>query len=55
MLYSEERYEDVIRVWDDYFSRGVVDQKYPRDIIVLVMGALYKIVSQSALGINLII
>ena len=44
MLYNEKRYNDVIRVWEDYYDRGVIDQKFPRDVVLLVMASLYHIV-----------
>lgn len=44
LLYENGRYEDMLKVYTDIKSRMVQGTKYPRNSVVLVLAACYKLV-----------
>lgn len=44
MLMKANRYEDVLKLWQHFNDNGNFEQRFPRDIVLLVLAACYKLV-----------
>ncbi|RZC36568.1 pentatricopeptide repeat-containing protein 2, mitochondrial-like [Asbolus verrucosus] len=49
LLYENEKYEEMLRVFETIQSRQLEATKYPRNAVVLAMAACYKLNSQESL------
>lgn len=45
LLFKNERYEDVVKVFDVVEARQSQGTRYPRSVVIIYMAALYKMVS----------
>ena len=45
LLYENERYQDVLDVFEIVRERQHQESKYPRNVVILTIAACYKLVS----------
>lgn len=47
LLFKENRYDDVLELWEHFNDNASFEQKFPRDVVLLVLASCYKLVSKN--------
>lgn len=52
LLFKEQRYQDVLNIFNSMQQKHLYGTKYPRECVVLALGACYKLVSASSFSFD---
>jgi len=45
LLFVNEMYDDILKVFETIKSKQIQGQRFPRNVVILIFGACYKLVS----------